>query len=669
MGKFYKRAAFAAVVALLTGGVGAYADDTYTDVYSRTASTWVEADKTEWGGNTNLTIDETLGLGFDTNAASSATKTFSIAENAKVKYEITWRIASSVSYSSNFSYLQIGNLRFSWGNSYKVYLTTDGTSSTEATSIFTGKNNVNYDIPITLIYNTASKTIESLSFNSTDITDKVSGTIAGDFGKVEFGFIRGHSLTWTLPNYLTSFKVSQAEQTVETADYTINYTLDGTAIKTVTSSSTVGATITADKVLTVNDVKYLIVANAAPSITLASGENTLNVPVRKAYTATLNVTYNVGGNESTETTNLIETDDKVATWSYAYPLYKKTEDGTYYKADNTETFGESGTFTDGQVINKTVSYTTADADVVYFADASTTAGTNYSYSNGESGAVAAQNKRDRGLSVGTLAAGAYNFTVNFTALNKRHLVIRHSTDDPLADLTPTKTGEMTALFVLSEETTSLYINGANSGEAKTNRSEDFDYVIVKKAAAPTVTIDATSKLASYSNSQAVTVPTGVVIYKATAQDASTVTLTKVDGLVIPANTGVILYSAEGGEKTLTYGGTTEADFTDNILKATNSSTVTAGDNYYALVAGAQTIAKVESGVSIPENKAYLVYTGSDAKSLRIVFGDATTGIGQVEAGQVQSTGQNAPAYNLAGQRVGKAYKGIVVKNGKKYIVK
>ena len=30
---------------------------------------------------------------------------------------------------------------------------------------------------------------------------------------------------------------------------------------------------------------------------------------------------------------------------------------------------------------------------------------------------------------------------------------------------------------------------------------------------------------------------------------------------------------------------------------------------------------------------------------------------------------NAPTYNLAGQRVGRAYRGIVVKNGKKRIIR
>ena len=34
-----------------------------------------------------------------------------------------------------------------------------------------------------------------------------------------------------------------------------------------------------------------------------------------------------------------------------------------------------------------------------------------------------------------------------------------------------------------------------------------------------------------------------------------------------------------------------------------------------------------------------------------------------------ATLENAPAYNLAGQKVGKAYKGVVIKAGKKFIQK
>ena len=43
-----------------------------------------------------------------------------------------------------------------------------------------------------------------------------------------------------------------------------------------------------------------------------------------------------------------------------------------------------------------------------------------------------------------------------------------------------------------------------------------------------------------------------------------------------------------------------------------------------------------------------------------------TGINEVSNGTVN---ENAPIYNLAGQRVGKDYKGVVVQNGKKFIKK
>lgn len=42
------------------------------------------------------------------------------------------------------------------------------------------------------------------------------------------------------------------------------------------------------------------------------------------------------------------------------------------------------------------------------------------------------------------------------------------------------------------------------------------------------------------------------------------------------------------------------------------------------------------------------------------------GIKEVNNGTVN---ENVPIYNLAGQRVGKDYKGVVIQNGKKFIKK
>ena len=64
-------------------------------------------------------------------------------------------------------------------------------------------------------------------------------------------------------------------------------------------------------------------------------------------------------------------------------------------------------------------------------------------------------------------------------------------------------------------------------------------------------------------------------------------------------------------------------------------------------------------------------TGDSAYQAREVFGidledDVVTGIESIENGQL-TIDNDAPAYNLAGQKVGKGYKGIVIINGKKVV--
>ncbi len=47
----------------------------------------------------------------------------------------------------------------------------------------------------------------------------------------------------------------------------------------------------------------------------------------------------------------------------------------------------------------------------------------------------------------------------------------------------------------------------------------------------------------------------------------------------------------------------------------------------------------------------------------------TTGIDNLNVNANDNFDANAPMYNLAGQKVGKNYKGVVIQNGKKMIVK
>ena len=63
-------------------------------------------------------------------------------------------------------------------------------------------------------------------------------------------------------------------------------------------------------------------------------------------------------------------------------------------------------------------------------------------------------------------------------------------------------------------------------------------------------------------------------------------------------------------------------------------------------------------------KNFFVKEGADTDPYQ--FGTDPSGIINVKKDAVKS---NDAIYNLAGQRVSKDYKGIVVKNGKKYITK
>lgn len=80
----------------------------------------------------------------------------------------------------------------------------------------------------------------------------------------------------------------------------------------------------------------------------------------------------------------------------------------------------------------------------------------------------------------------------------------------------------------------------------------------------------------------------------------------------------------------------------------------------------------EEPITVAPYRAYLTYNGGSttAKSLAIFVdeGDESTQIGEISAdGKV--TFFDDAVYNLVGQRVSKNTKGIVIKNGKKYIVK
>lgn len=149
----------------------------------------------------------------------------------------------------------------------------------------------------------------------------------------------------------------------------------------------------------------------------------------------------------------------------------------------------------------------------------------------------------------------------------------------------------------------------------------------------------------------------------------------VKGYYIPANTGVLLYSLE---ETLTYYtfenktvDAVDADF--NMLKPA-SEKMTEGFKYYKLAydnftektgLGFYWGAAEGGAFTVKPGLAYLAVPQAQAANVKGFSFDGTqTGVNGVEA-----TTAKGAIYNLNGQRVEKAQRGIYIQNGKKFIVK
>lgn len=148
-----------------------------------------------------------------------------------------------------------------------------------------------------------------------------------------------------------------------------------------------------------------------------------------------------------------------------------------------------------------------------------------------------------------------------------------------------------------------------------------------------------------------------------------VEFTEIPG-VVPAGVAVLLKGEADTEYALDKATGWSSVVTD--LKASDGTSATSGAaTLYALstVDGVTAFYPVKLDSKIPAKRCYLEVKGTSAKaaffSLGTNFGE-TTGISSVEN---KAEKADATVYNLAGQAVGKGYKGLVIKNGKKFVIK
>lgn len=157
---------------------------------------------------------------------------------------------------------------------------------------------------------------------------------------------------------------------------------------------------------------------------------------------------------------------------------------------------------------------------------------------------------------------------------------------------------------------------------------------------------------------------GLTAYTLTVDETNkTVTAKEFTG-VVPAGGAVLVKGTASKAYTLTPA-TTEGDASFATNLQTGATTADGTQYGFTTKFGTPAFAQVASGQDIPAKKGYIVLSGASAAKYSICFGDEATGIQTIEA----ASAANAAMYNLAGQRVDKSYKGIVIVNGKKYLNK
>ena len=147
--------------------------------------------------------------------------------------------------------------------------------------------------------------------------------------------------------------------------------------------------------------------------------------------------------------------------------------------------------------------------------------------------------------------------------------------------------------------------------------------------------------------------------------------TSVKDGTVPANTGLLLKGTDGSavEVTIPVVASSSTDVSDNKLEGVTADTPIAANAGYVLMASPSLgFYKNAKAFTVGANTAYLPldFDATSARGFFLLDGDAT-GINAINGSE--STVNGSDIYNLQGQRVEKATKGLYIVNGKKVLVK
>ena len=409
-----------------------------------------------------------------------------------------------------------------------------------------------------------------------------------------------------------------------------------------------------------NNQKY-IYKSGNENITLVedAASNVITLVYREANTYAYKLTSSLG-------TELANGSDFEGNKVYLpYPKYELKNYKLYLAAG-----GNDGWFRDSYTlsadVDETKAYTkTAIRNVVFYVEGENISGASvnnserYADTRNSNGAVgfAAGTAGEDDLVITNLPAGSYKIVANVHTSTSAggSTTIKLGTNSFVANGAASSYNvESTSDEFTITEATDLVLQ---AGGGKTNA---LDYVYVVKTGVDIATITAAG-YATYCSPYTLNFEnTGLTAYIA-QKNGETIEFTQVNQ--VPANTGVLLKGDEGSYNIPVIA---SAATVDNVLVGVTVDTSIEADNF-VLMNGTEGVGfyKTTKAFTVGANTAYLPASVAEGRTFIGFDDDAqTTGIQTVNSEKIT---MNGAIYNLNGQRVEKATKGLYIVNGKKTV--
>lgn len=219
-----------------------------------------------------------------------------------------------------------------------------------------------------------------------------------------------------------------------------------------------------------------------------------------------------------------------------------------------------------------------------------------------------------------------------------------------------------------------YKNGENNFKVKFQNGTPAVQFKAENTATMTLNVDGTATTINFNKDGSVYNNGNDDLGEVSMLSITGFTTTVISSVAASSNLQCWITTADGSESTQEHGGmytenvTTSGDEQSFTATVTNTDIISITDNEIGLTDGETYILHGYFQVKDNNGKHYFAPNKDNGESfvIQFTYKETSTGINGISTDEAD---ENEAIYNIAGQEVGKNYKGLVIKNGKKQIVK